>query len=61
MTSDNMIGGDIRQVIRDNMVNDSISSESMSSGTGKQYQYKISVRILKNHAILEKQYKYSQP
>jgi len=49
--------GDIRQVTRDNMINDSTSSKSTMSNTEKQYRYKRSVRILENHAVSEKQYK----
>jgi len=41
-------------VTRDNMINDSTSSESTSSDIGKQYQYKRSVRIPENHAFSEK-------
>jgi len=46
-----MTGGDIRQEARDNMVNISTSSKSTSSYIGKQYQYKRSIRIPKNHAL----------
>ena len=54
MTGDNMTGDDIRKVTRNNMVNDRTSSESMTSNKGKQYRYKRSLRIPKNHAVSEK-------
>jgi len=57
MSGDSMTVGDIKQVTRDIMVNDSISNESMSSDTEKQYRYERLVRILKNHGVSGKQYK----
>jgi len=35
MSGDSMTGGDIRQVTRDSTINDSTTSESISSDTGK--------------------------
>jgi len=42
-----MIGDDIKQVTRDSMVNDSTSSENISSDTEKQYRYKRLAQIPK--------------